>query len=504
MTTEQLITVLPASTPGGVHSANVNHADAGHSGFANVLSAQRATPPARDPQKRTERESSAADTATASDATAAQAGAAAAAAGHVAAQPATTLTLAAEAAAVRQGIQARWGNTVSATHAGAPATEPTGHHAANAKGQSLLNGQAPAGVNGRLPGTGLSAGGNPTDTAFADIKHAADAARTQALSQSRGAQAGTPEAGQAALAAQARGAARESAHTLAANATSNAALAARTSTVRTTNALTADDTAGLRAPASAASRPMGSQREAALAGLKHAVQVAHHRAMALENGQEPEIAPDFFTALSQARGVPSDPMPSATLMQADWLARHGTQAAGAAFSPSVSPGFQAISAAAPTASAQVALPIHHPDWGTEFGRQITALAQSNPTGGHTIEMRLDPPDLGPIRISISLNESTLQAAFVSAHAAVRQSVENALPQLQQLLAQSGITLGQADVSDHSAQQQSFAQQGQGSGSSSGSAGNHAFPGSAAAQPSTAPAVSPTRAVASNALIDTFA
>lgn len=503
MTTQQLITVLPASTPGGVHSANVNHADAGHSGFANVLSAQRATPPARDPQKRTERESSAADTAAASDATAAQAGAAAAA-GHVAAQPATTLTLAAEAAAVRQGIQARWGNTVSATRAGATATGHSGRDAANAKGQSPLNGQAPAAVNGRLSGGGLSAGGNAADTAFADIKHTADVARTQGLSQSRGAQAGTSEAGQAALAAQARGAARESAQTLAADATSNTALAARTSAMRTTNALTADDTAALRAPASAATRPVGSQREAALAGLKHAVQVAHHRAMALESGQEPEIAPDFFTALSQARGVPSDPMPSATLMQADWLARHDTQAAGAAFSPSVSPGLQVISAAAPTASGQVALPIHHPDWGTEFGRQITAMAQSNPAGGHTIEMRLDPPDLGPIRISINLNESTLQAAFVSAHAAVRQSVENALPQLQQLLAQSGITLGQADVSDHSAQQQSFAQQGQGSGNSSGSAGNHAFPGSASAQPSTAPAMPPTRAVASNALIDTFA
>src|SRR5690606_5133214 len=120
----------------------------------------------------------------------------------------------------------------------------------------------------------LSAGGNPADTAFAGLKHTADVARTQGLPPARGTQPGTPDTGQAVLAAQVRGAAARAstqAQTLATDTAANAALATRTSAVRTTNALAADDTAGLRAPASTATRPMGSQREAALAGLKHAV-----------------------------------------------------------------------------------------------------------------------------------------------------------------------------------------------------------------------------------------
>ena len=48
------------------------------------------------------------------------------------------------------------------------------------------------------------------------------------------------------------------------------------------------------------------------------------------------------------------------------------------------------------------------------------------------------------------------ASFVSAHASVRQAIETALPQLQQALAQAGISLGQTSVGEQAAQQQ-FAQ-----------------------------------------------
>ena len=64
---------------------------------------------------------------------------------------------------------------------------------------------------------------------------------------------------------------------------------------------------------------------------------------------------------------------------------------------------------------------------------------------------------------------------MSAHASVRQAIETALPQLQQALAQAGISLGQTSVGEQAAQQQFAQDQGGGSqrqgGSLTGGAGD---------------------------------
>lgn len=96
-------------------------------------------------------------------------------------------------------------------------------------------------------------------------------------------------------------------------------------------------------------------------------------------------------------------------------------------------------------------PVGQAQWGTELGGQLVLMTHRAGTDSHTAELRLDPPDLGPLRVTIKLNDGVAEASFVSAHAAVRQAVESALPQLQQSLAQAGISLGQANVSDHGAQ-----------------------------------------------------
>ena len=85
------------------------------------------------------------------------------------------------------------------------------------------------------------------------------------------------------------------------------------------------------------------------------------------------------------------------------------------------------------------------------------------------------------------------ASFVSAHASVRQAIETALPQLQQALAQAGISLGQTSVGEQAAQQQFAQNQGGGSqrqgGSLTGGAGDVVAD---ASRPASASPATPTR------------
>jgi flagellar hook-length control protein FliK len=62
------------------------------------------------------------------------------------------------------------------------------------------------------------------------------------------------------------------------------------------------------------------------------------------------------------------------------------------------------------------------------------------------ELHLNPPDLGPLKITLTLNADQASAEFVSAHAPVREAIEAAMPRLREMLADSGITLGNASVS----------------------------------------------------------
>ena len=62
------------------------------------------------------------------------------------------------------------------------------------------------------------------------------------------------------------------------------------------------------------------------------------------------------------------------------------------------------------------------------------------------ELHLNPPDLGPLKITLTLNHDQASAEFVSAHAPVREAIEAAMPRLREMLADAGITLGNASVS----------------------------------------------------------
>lgn len=122
-------------------------------------------------------------------------------------------------------------------------------------------------------------------------------------------------------------------------------------------------------------------------------------------------------------------------------------------------GMSAPNTPAAMTTASLAPEVGSSEWGKALGQQVSNMGHA----GHQVaELQLNPPGLGPLKVTLSMNDNQIQAMFVSAHASVRAAVEAALPQLRATLADNGISLGNTSVSAGSQQQAAFAQSQNGS------------------------------------------
>ena len=106
-------------------------------------------------------------------------------------------------------------------------------------------------------------------------------------------------------------------------------------------------------------------------------------------------------------------------------------------------------AAATSGNLSISTAINQPAWGDEFAQKITWIATQR---NQSAELHLNPPQLGPVDVVLKMNGDQATALFTSPHAAVRDAIEQAIPKLREMMAENGIMLGQAMVSDHSAKQ----------------------------------------------------
>lgn len=99
---------------------------------------------------------------------------------------------------------------------------------------------------------------------------------------------------------------------------------------------------------------------------------------------------------------------------------------------------------------QISLPthLHDPRWSQHLGERIVMLTRGESTSA---QININPAQLGPIRVDIDLQGDRMTVHFASASPEVRQSLEDSLPRLREMLAGSGIQLGQANVGSHSQQ-----------------------------------------------------
>jgi flagellar hook-length control protein FliK len=64
---------------------------------------------------------------------------------------------------------------------------------------------------------------------------------------------------------------------------------------------------------------------------------------------------------------------------------------------------------------------------------------------HTASLRLDPPELGPLQVVLTINNDQANAAFFATEPEVRRAIEAAMPRLREMLDAAGIQLGDATV-----------------------------------------------------------
>lgn len=157
----------------------------------------------------------------------------------------------------------------------------------------------------------------------------------------------------------------------------------------------------------------------------------------------------------------------------------------------IAPAAQLVQAA----QLKVEAPVNQARWGDEFGQKITWLASSG--ADQTAELHLNPPQLGPLDVVIKVSGDQATALFTSPHAAVREAVEQAIPKLRDMMADNGIMLGNATVSD-----QTPRDQGRPEASRNTTDSNDASRDTAPAGTTTTARVSPI--ARHNGIVDTFA
>jgi len=203
--------------------------------------------------------------------------------------------------------------------------------------------------------------------------------------------------------------------------------------IATTAGKAFSDTASLRNPAlAAAGAALGADDKPAVAldaGSKLGADLRAALAATTGQGQLEQKLDTAALALQQAReteitrAAAREPVAVAALAQAQ---------------PAVMEAVQAAAGAAEGLSARVGTEA----WENQVGQKVVYMVGSEE---QTASLTLNPPDLGPLQVVLSVTNDQASVTFSANQEEVRQALENALPRLREMMSESGIALGNASV-----------------------------------------------------------
>jgi len=81
-------------------------------------------------------------------------------------------------------------------------------------------------------------------------------------------------------------------------------------------------------------------------------------------------------------------------------------------------------------------------------------------GEQSATLTLNPPDLGPLQVVINVQNDKADTTFISDNSEVRQALQDGMANLREKMSESGIQLGQANVSTGGQYEQAFQQKSQ--------------------------------------------
>jgi flagellar hook-length control protein FliK len=151
--------------------------------------------------------------------------------------------------------------------------------------------------------------------------------------------------------------------------------------------------------------------------------------------------PSAATLLQEkSSGLPSGgAQPAQSSTQSGSAAQAVVQAAASALR-------EVAPAAASTTVAHATLrqPVGSARWADELGNHLVLMSVRGQQQG---SLTLIPEHLGPVEVQISVNRDTANVWFGAQHADARTALAEAMPRLRELLASSGLSLGQSGVSE---------------------------------------------------------
>lgn len=119
--------------------------------------------------------------------------------------------------------------------------------------------------------------------------------------------------------------------------------------------------------------------------------------------------------------------------------------------PATAPGAPVQAPAAPSHAASAATtpslpiqtPVGQPGWGQEVGANLVWMTDSKV---HQAKLQMNPPDLGPLDVHISVHNDHTNVVFNAHHVATHEALQQELPRLRTMLVDNGFASVDVNVS----------------------------------------------------------
>ncbi|MBB5608703.1 MULTISPECIES: flagellar hook-length control protein FliK [unclassified Janthinobacterium] len=162
---------------------------------------------------------------------------------------------------------------------------------------------------------------------------------------------------------------------------------------------------------------------------------------------------------------------------------------------------QQAAAAAAVPADKLAGRVGTPAWDQQLGQKVVWMAAG---GDQSATLTLNPPDLGPLKVVLTVTNDQANAAFMSAQPEVRQALEAAMPRLREMMSEAGIAFGNATVSAGTQEQQNQGNRDMASDGRRGGHGNGSSDSKVTGGEIAIAAATGSRGRASLSAVDTFA
>ena len=94
------------------------------------------------------------------------------------------------------------------------------------------------------------------------------------------------------------------------------------------------------------------------------------------------------------------------------------------------------------ADAPLRVPVRHPEFGQAVGERMLWMVRNET---QEAKIRLDPPSLGPLEISVAVKDDQASIVIHAQHALTREALEAEVPRLRSMLSEQGFAQAEVDI-----------------------------------------------------------